>query len=65
MTEASIWDLSEAKVQRRVTKEQLQAFGVEAFAVGRREALAADGVKVSFGAVTGMLVKTVSRIKFF
>ena len=53
------------KVQRRVTKEQLQAFGVEAFAVGRREALAADGVKVSFGAVTGMLVKTVSRIKLF
>ena len=43
----------------------LQAFGMERFAVGWREALAPDGVEVSFGAVTGVLVEAVSRIKFF
>ena len=45
--------------------DKLQAFGVEAFAVCRRKALAADGVEVSLGAVTGMLIKAVTRIKFF
>ena len=43
----------------------LKSLRMKAFAVGRREALAADGVEMSLGAVTGVFVKTVTRIKFF
>lgn len=38
---------------------------MEAFSMRRSKALAPDGVEVRLGAVTGMFVKTVTRIKFF
>ena len=43
----------------------LQSLRMKTFSMGGGEALAADGVEVGFGAVAGVFVESVSRIKFF
>ena len=49
----------------RMTRSELQSLRMEAFAVSGGKALAADGVEVGLGAVSGVFIKAVSRIKFF